>query len=1010
MVYDVLELLMNYLQYLYLIVTIAPSVFPTLYSSPFWVVDIVMRTVFSNGSDSNANDHSRETLGVKSPAGREGGAHSMRLPPWVPTDLRLMFAFTNIVAPLVLVFFSTLLLGPLHCTAFAYLLCASVFWMVAGAMLLIFLLRQPLATDEVWQRRLTLAALMRSVSTQGATIITAVSAALLAVLLILGVVLRLVLGAREQARVLERLHQLECAPDTTEERVARRLLYSDDTGPGNGEEMEKEARVQRAKAEMAYQQLVWRRYKGTHAFSLSWTLIKLVVSLIGFAAAFMFAFAPKIEVLVMIHAGQVCYPLAAASFFLSLLFAVALVLGLTRKSRLQLFKLKLWLRRMLLCMVLLAVSFMYSPILRNAIDLFPCQTVVCAGADGGSHGGDIDSFSGSGAAYVQGTRLSTISRLSADASVPCNGVDSFLTASAILASSAYAIFFLLLHGFVTRQALRALRRYPLPESVANSSSLYSWKEEQRPDIGATFAGEDAAVAFSSTMPSASLFATDAGTGTAGATASQPTKTPKKVDVVYRARVASSENEAHFLYAPYTYAFRYFKLVVLAQKTATVVISTLMREGSGVGSPWMGFAACVLIHAGLGVMLVACRPYAQPLEFVVSLALQLMLSVVAAMGLTSALASTAAPVLLWGFVTSCLFLVPCAAVVGGSILTLRRRPKRTLWRTRDANRRSRPVECRFFIGWGQRLVGYVRRKETERWYEQCGRSCLTNEIFIPALYFVREKRMPVGGEPPFVQELAHAHTPTADADAKHAPWHWNPLGMLPRAPTNKCSQFVLKPQRYAAGGGRMNARRHWAILRTAVFAGCFCGFAKHHQRNTAKPSVASWRAVATPSRTTSFLPVRLTEEQLSHSFAMTTLLASVANESRWETSPYFSIERKLWPWQQQQQACRVLDEPFSSPNTSSSPQEARWREAFLERVRFFLARQRLLTMHCQQKRHLVLLQLAVDCLINAQVAQTMRYLLLFLGVTAAVAAALCVCGMLRVEGNRIPSSLKCTAMK
>ncbi|ESL07512.1 hypothetical protein TRSC58_04798 [Trypanosoma rangeli SC58] len=746
MVYDVLELLMNYLQYLYLIVTIAPSVFPTLYSSPFWAVDIVMRTVFSNGSDNNTDGHSQATLGVKSPAGREGGALSMRLPPWVPTDLRLMFAFTNIMAPLVLVFFSALLLGPLHFTVFVYLLCASVFWTVAGAVLLLFLLRQPLVTDEVWQRRLTLAALMRSVSTQGAIIITAVSAAVLAVLLILGIVLRVVLGAREQARVLERLHQLECTPDTTEERVARRLLYSDDTGPGNREEMEREARVQRAKAEMAYQQLVWRRYKETHAFSSSWTLIKLAGSLIGFAAAFMFAFAPKIEVLAAVHAGQVRYPLAAVLFFLSVLFTVALVLGLTRKSRLQLFKLKLWLRHVLLCVVFFAVSFMYSPILQNAIDLFPCQRAVCVGADGGSHSGDSDSFRGSGAAYVQGTRLSTISPLSADASVPCNGVDGFLTASAILASSAYAIFFLLLYGFVTRQALRALQRYPLPESVANSSSLYSSKEEQRPDIGATFSGEDAAVAFSSTLPPASLFARDTGTGTARATAPRPTKTPKKVDVVYRARVVSSENEAHFLYAPYAYAFRYFKLVVLAQKTATVVISTLMREGSGVGDPWMGFAACVLIHAGLGVILVVCRPYAQPLEFVVSLALQLMLSVVAAMGLTSALASTTASVPLWGFMTFCLFLVPCASVVGGSILTLRRRPKRTLWRKRDANRRSRRAECRFFRRWGQRLAGYVGSKETECWYEQCGRRCLANEVFVPAFSFVREKRMPVGGEP------------------------------------------------------------------------------------------------------------------------------------------------------------------------------------------------------------------------------------------------------------------------
>ncbi|RNF18202.1 uncharacterized protein Tco025E_04587 [Trypanosoma conorhini] len=991
MIYDVLELLMNYLQYLYLLVGIAPSVFPTLYRSPFWLVDIVLRGVFSSGSDGNADSHSEAALQAESLAGEEGGALGLRVPSWLPTDLRLTFALTNVVAPLLLVFLSTLLLGPPHCTAFAYLLSASVFLTVAGALLLLFLQRQPPATDEAWQSGPTLAALARGVSTQGAVIITAVGAAAVAVLLVLGIVLRLVLGARERARVLERLRQFESAPDAAEELVARRLLYADDAGPGNGEEMEKEAWVQRAKAEMAHQRLLWRRHKGTRAFSLPWTLLKLLVSLGGFAAAFVFALAPGHAVVIAIRVGQVCYPLAAASFLLALLFAVALVLGLTRSGRLRLFAIKLWLRRMLLGVVFLAVSFMYSPILRSTINLFPCQTVACAASDG-----DGDAFSGSAAtACVQGTRRRTIARLSADAGVPCSGVDGFMTAAALLASSAYAVFFLLLYGLVTRRALRALQQYPLPDSATRTSPPSAWTEAQRADIGATFAGD--VTATSPVLPPPPPLG------------SRLRQTARQEDVIYRARVSSSENEAKFLYSPYAYAFRYFKLVVVAQKTATVVVSTLMREGSGVGSPWMGFAACVVIHAGLGVALVVCRPYAQPLEFVLSLALQLMLSVLAAMGLTSALASTAAPLPLWSFVTTCLFLVPCAAMVVGGVLTLRRHPHPTLCGKRDAKRPPCRAGRRFCDGWGLRLSGCCLRGNkggAGSWYEQFGRSRLQHEIFVPALYFARDTRAlaaAAGND--------EAKNEEAAAAGRASPL-WDPVG-TPRTPTNKCSLFLLESQRHATSDGRVRARRQWARLRAAVFAGRFSGLGNQHRRNSAEAPISSWRAAAaaaaTSAMTTPFSPIRLPAEPPSHSLAMTTLLASVANETRWETSPYFSTKKKSRPWQEQQ-GCRELGESPSPLSSSSPPREARRREAFLERVRVFSARQRLLTLHYRQKRHLLLLQRAVDCLINAQVAQTMRYLLLFLGVTTAAAAALCICGMLRVEGNYVPSSLECTTVR
>ncbi|KAF8299713.1 hypothetical protein TcYC6_0064330 [Trypanosoma cruzi] len=1001
MIYDVLELLMNYMQYLHLMVLIAPSMFPTLYSSLFWLVDIVMNAVFSNGGDHNMSNKTKPSQEAGGMSAQEG-VLGLQLPSWVPVDVRLLFALTNIFAPLVLVFLSTLLLGPPHFAAFVYLLCASFFWMIAGILLLLLLLGKLRDTDALWQNGQTILAITHALSVHEAVVMTAVSASAVVLLLVIGVVLCIVLGARERARVLERLRQLECAPCTEEERVARRLLQFDSTGLENEEEMEKEARVRRARAEMAYQRLFWSRYKETHSLSLLWTFIKLIMCILCVASAFVFALAPKMDFLRAIQIRHVCYPLAALLFLLGLLFVASFLLGLTRKGRQRLFKIKLWLHHMFLYVVLLAVSFMYSPILRNAISLFPCQTVACTVFDGSSYSDEDTSSIGSYAACMQRT-TTHVSCLSSDPNVPCNGIDGFLMASAVLATSAYAVFFLLLYGLVARQALRALQRYPLADSVTASSTPFACKEEQRTGIGRRFDGD--VTDTSPTMPMDSLFATNA----SALTASRVKKTSKKIDVLYRERVSSSRNEAQFLYAPYAYAFRYFKLVVLAQKTLMVIISTLMRQGSGVASPWMGFAACVLIHAGFAVVLIVCRPYAEPLEIVVSLALQVMLSVVAAMGLTSALASTAIPVPLWSFVTSCLFLVPFAAVIAGEILTFRQHSQRKAWREKDAKQSSCRSNRHFWRRWGNWLLGYFRKARPVPSYERCGGDRLGNEVFIPALYFVRDKkntRKSVGSGPILTRGCvadACTRTPVDDTVVQSAAH--SDLVDISRVPTNSGCRFLQEPRRNVTSDGKTGAKRHWALLRDAVYSGHFLTVFDSHRKNYFEVPTASRRGVKNTARMSSFSPMRFPEEQNFHSIAMTTLLASVANESRWEKSPYFSPSNKFGELQKQQ-ARRGLDVSFSPPHATSPPREARRREAFLERVRVFSARQRLLTLHYRRKRHLVLQQRAVDCFINEQVAQTMRLLLLFLGVIAAMAAALCICGMIHVEGNSLASPQEC----
>ncbi|KEG05283.1 hypothetical protein DQ04_24091000 [Trypanosoma grayi] len=139
--------------------------------------------------------------------------------------------------------------------------------------------------------------------------------------------------------------------------------------------------------------------------------------------------------------------------------------------------------------------------------------------------------------------------------------------------------------------------------------------------------------------------------------------------------------------------------------------------------------------------------------------------------------------------------------------------------------------------------------------------------------------------------------------------------------------------------------------------------------------------------------------------MTVLLSSVANRTRWEMSPYFSTDEHDTCLRRRRRTRRQregVDEDALSQSSCGAALpsvEVRRREIFLERVHALLARQSLLALHHRQKQHTTRQQRAVDCYINAQAAQTMRYLLLFLGFVMATAAALCLFGLLHVEAIR-----------
>ncbi|KAG8348401.1 hypothetical protein ERJ75_001325900 [Trypanosoma vivax] len=1063
MLLDVLELLLNYMQYVNLTVSIAPSAFPTLYSSPLRLMNSVMRVLSYSSDGAGAanvtlcNDTATET------------SHSaLNLPAWLPLDQRLKFALTNIVCPLGLVLLLATILGPSYLAVFACLLYSTVFLMMGGAILL-----RARTSEEVRDSSSALSQLIENFPRSGMIALTAVGTVVFLLLVVGGVALRIVWGMRKKAQLLEQLQQLEHPPCTVEERVAERLLnsatvWSESRKDNSGtlrtatfmreeerDEME-EMRVRRAKADLAYHALLLRRYRETKTLSIPWVMVKSFSLLICVSVAFMFARVDDSEALQPIHSSSLFYIPAGVLFLAAFVLSVSLLLSFTRRGRQRLFAIKLWLRHFFLSLCFLIVSFMYTPILRNTFSLFPCRELnnTAAATDGN-------------ATHSQGNVTKRL-YLAADHSVPCSNVDKFILASSILSTAMYSVFFVLLYGLATRHVLKALDYYPLVDTATNSA----WREEREAPV--TTPGKSEAPTTCEPVVETRQIPGNRQVG-AGPMAVPSTRRRDSVRVTksvnrrcaaYYERVRLSQNKARFLYAPYERSWCYFKLVVLAQKIAMVIFSAAMQEDLGIASPWKGFAGCVALHLGVAAVLVICRPYARPMEFVVSLALQQMLWILAALGLLSTFRPNAIPDPLWSFVTSCIFLVPLVAVIVGFLMGIRQRSLNHRIETGEAKRhhcdsqaqgRSRCWMWKLVL----RLIPF-RSEEKERHqmrYQQHGRKSTWGYTFVPALFFQRQEvahdadgvsanecaiameeavgrqDVPRVAENP-VPAVHKTEASDASSDSSCSRSSFLTATSLPmavgipgtvttleslltsaqKADTNTDNVAPTPP----APQGRKEktaAAKHWDILRNALRSGRLRTHLSACTRGVSAGPVSWCEPTAGATTTcralldTASFQGASWKSRHSRRLAMNALFITVASECRWDASACAgmlgpSCPRRAKP--KQRQKCLAGDANGDKngtagkrrPSTSllllpPSCKDVRLHEAFLERVQAVAARQRLIAFYRAQRLHLAEQQRAVDCYINAEVAQVVRHLIVLLGVAATMSAALFLRGMLHV---------------
>ncbi|AAZ13200.1 uncharacterized protein TEOVI_000862100 [Trypanosoma equiperdum] len=1025
MLYDVVELLANYVQYINLTVLIAPSVFPPAYSSFLRFVGRAMNAISHGGgvavTVNGTSKHNNTT--------RMFEGSTLNLPKWMPPDLRRVFALTNIVAPLSLVVLFAPVLGPPQFIAFAYALCTAVFFL-AGCTLLLHAQH----SLEVLESGSALLKLVRAIPSDTKVAIAAASAVSVGLLAAVGLTLRLIWGKRRQAQLLEQLRHLEQAPHSVEERVAESLMniaashngcvWRDGEGgmerPVEERERE-ETRLRCAKAELAYQEMMQRRHGETHAFSLWWALLKLLVLLgSGTAAAFLLRKSLWESTESLFCSPLIYFPvsmLLLTTFFL----ALSLSVGLSEGGRRWLFDAKLWFRHLFLYTLLLLVSFLYAPLIRSAIGLIPCRDVVDNNAPVAC-GADNKSTS---VLEVDTSKWSTTEarKLMVGSNVSCDSVNFFLYASALLTSTTYATFFILLYGLVTRQALLALEHYPLEDSGSCSAR----SAEVVPAIGG-----NTAEAF---HHSGNFFGRkwEPARGTVPREGVSQSGRERMRHKNYYGRVHSSQNEVHFLYAPYTFSWRYFKLVVLAQKTAVVIFSAVMQEDDGLASPWTGFIASVILHLGMLVILVVCRPYSGPVEFALSLALQLMLVVLAAMGLVSSFKPAVVSRSLWSFVASCFLLVPCGAILVGGLLASRRQCR--LKHRKRTKRRQRGNQVCGFL-WDFLTCGLRPKPKHSgsHWFLHHNQEPRSYQIFVPALYFSLLKTELSANAGPLgaatsdrlrrvgSNHLHLRHNRVGDGFNSRAASPSPPAVDHSVPPANSYSTCgspsPSAPSARPVVTSTSRSRERWAHVRSALFSGRLrsCSPAKTLFSIRQTPVTSStWReetsehgGVTTPQTLEPTLSISassspLAEEHQLCQRAMTVLFSTVGGACRWGASPCVDVQKSNT---RRRLSSVAVYERGSCPYQLISRRnpwaslEGRHCEAFLERAQAVAARQRLIDFYQNQRVHMLRKQRAVDCYINAQAAQMVRWLLIFLGISAAAAAALFLRGVLQVGERHV----------
>ncbi|KAH9598381.1 hypothetical protein LSM04_004936 [Trypanosoma melophagium] len=118
--FDLFDMTVAYVQYLYFLISISPESFTDFYAEPFRSLSFITLDFFDSISESNRYSNPLE----------------ITLPTWIPLDARLRFALIGVIAPLLVSIVGVLIVCPTLAFVWLLVTLAAFFSMIFGAILL----------------------------------------------------------------------------------------------------------------------------------------------------------------------------------------------------------------------------------------------------------------------------------------------------------------------------------------------------------------------------------------------------------------------------------------------------------------------------------------------------------------------------------------------------------------------------------------------------------------------------------------------------------------------------------------------------------------------------------------------------------------------------------------------------------------------------------------------------------------------------------------------------------
>ncbi|ESS67976.1 hypothetical protein TCDM_03289 [Trypanosoma cruzi Dm28c] len=466
--FDLVDMTVAYVQYIYILVSISSNSFPDFYLEPFRTLRYLSLEFIDRFSEENRYNNPLE----------------IKLPAWLPLDYRLQFAFIVVIAPLLVSIVGILTVCSTAAFGWIMMTLVAFFSMVLGAVLL----ANPWVYSELGISHQT-RVLLVSIGT--------VCTLLLISLGVFGVHIWRLRRLREEEAIMVNSTNEGC-----EQRWGNSLAEK--------AVMRSEVNRRALAALMAYENGNKHYLRRCH---LAVIFPQAVVAAVGFIAGIVFIGLPPISDIRFFQVSRVGRMAGSILIFAALLTFMWVTLGIFRSGRKLQLKMYDLLSSTVLGIMMIAISLIYIPVLMNMINVMRCIEVNCGAGEWMPPPGTLIRSSSGSAIWEKSAyscfpcdfsmhtqncpadlqmrlcgRLDVHRLLAYDQSVPCNEVNVFYKATMVVILLSYTVAYPIFLVVVAHRGTTILEKeYPLEKRLLDEFTereLYYEKVRKSANVSA----------------------------------------------------------------------------------------------------------------------------------------------------------------------------------------------------------------------------------------------------------------------------------------------------------------------------------------------------------------------------------------------------------------------------------------------------------------------------------------------------------------------------------------------